>query len=355
MMIKRFNNFFENKGSVNKQQLRFYAFDWDDNILNMTTVIHMEHLINGIWIKEDISTSKFAEVRTDSNWKILNDNPDLAFSEFRDNGPRGEIAFKEDVIDAIKVKQFGPAWDDFIECLTSGAIFAIITARGHESPSIKLGIEYILDNFLTDSQLYEMYNNLLKFSYLFNDDKKYDRILKGNPTSNPLVKLYLDNCDFVGVSAPSRSGDSSNPEKAKEIALLEFNKKVDNFARSLGVKALVGFSDDDLKNVKHVEDLIDNIHHEQFPNIIRMVVKGTKDPLNITKKVRTFSEYSENVNPMQSSTITMTQPNVASNTMGGARPYLDRLVDQSKFLTKLSKELFSKHYKNKKKDKKKKF
>jgi hypothetical protein len=93
-MIKKFGQFITEDNSEN---LLYYAFDWDDNILNMTTVIHMEHLVNGEWVPEDVSTSKFAEVRTDvDNWKILSGDPELAFSEFRDNGPRGEVAFKED-------------------------------------------------------------------------------------------------------------------------------------------------------------------------------------------------------------------------------------------------------------------
>jgi len=41
---------------------------------------------------------------------------------------------------------------------------------------------------------------------------------------------------------------------------------------------MVGFSDDDLGNVKHIEDLVDSLTHEQFPNIIKYVVKGTNDP-----------------------------------------------------------------------------
>ena len=61
-----------------KKYLLYYAFDWDDNILNMTTVIHMEHLVNGEWVPEDVSTSRFAEVRGDKeNWRILGSDPEL--------------------------------------------------------------------------------------------------------------------------------------------------------------------------------------------------------------------------------------------------------------------------------------
>ena len=77
------------KFSQNRECLLYYAFDWDDNILYMPTKIHMEHKIDGEWIPESVSTHQFSMVRGDSeNWRILSGNPEVAFSEFRDNGSR---------------------------------------------------------------------------------------------------------------------------------------------------------------------------------------------------------------------------------------------------------------------------
>ena len=362
-MIKRFNQYIsENKDS---DYLLYYAFDWDDNILNMTTVIHMDKKVDGEWIPTDVSTAEFAEVRGDKeNWRTQED----AFSDFRDDGPKGINAFLDDVKKSISMKRFGPAWNDFIECLSNGSVFAIITARGHESEGMRLGIDWIIDNILTEDQLYSMYNNLLKFAYLFKQDITQERILRGQPSKNELVKMYLDTCDFVGVSSPSRGGSPSNPEKAKEEVLLEFNDKINNFAGSLGMNAKIGFSDDDLKNVKHIEDLVDNLHNERFPNIKEVVVKGTKDPLNITKKVRTFpSDLNTELNstntvvetqsnfgggagdPMSSSIMPFTNFNtlatgeLSSNTLQGGsekNPFRDRLKAQTRFLTKTTKEIF---------------
>ena len=141
-MIKRFNQYIsENKDS---DHLLYYAFDWDDNILNMTTVIHMDKKVNGEWVPTDVSTAEFAEVRGDKeNWRVLNNDPEAAFSDFRDNGPKGINAFLDDVKKSISMKRFGPAWNDFMECLSNGCIFAIITARGHESEGMRLGIDCI--------------------------------------------------------------------------------------------------------------------------------------------------------------------------------------------------------------------
>ncbi len=309
-MIKGFDSFFESK----KDYLMYYAFDWDDNILTMPTKIHIEREVGGKWVESDISTYEFSTVRTESGWRFPNNDPEQSFSEFRDSGPRGEVAFLEDTKKAVLSKKFGPAWSDFLECLVSGSVFAIITARGHESKAIRMGIEWILDNVLSNDQKNEMYNNLLKFSYLFGpSDIKFSRILRGDISDNELVSVYLDNCDFIGVSSPSRGGSAKNPEKAKEIALMTFNSKINGFASSIGAKAKIGFSDDDLKNVKHVEDLIDNLDHEQFPHISQYVVKGTKDPHFITKKVRNVDESSNQSIGMEGSIIPFSQYNSMSS------------------------------------------
>jgi len=351
--IEKFKRFNE---SSEEKYLRYYALDFDDNILNMPTVIHMDHLVDGEWIPTDVSTAEFAEVRGDKeNWRTRED----AFSEFKDNGPRGINAFIEDVKKAISMKRFGPAWNDFIECLNSGSLFAIITARGHESESMRKGIDWIIDNVLTEEQLYSMYSNLLKFAYLFNQDTTQERILKGKPSENKLVKEYLNNCDFVGVSSPSRGGSPDNPEKAKEEALLQFQDKIDDFASKRGLKAKIGFSDDDLKNVKHIEDLYANLSKERFPNIIEFTVKGTKNPENITKKVRTMeskiNETSQQAPGTENSVLKFTQfGNMAAqlNPQGPEQrqdDFANQFKRQTKYLAKTSKDILG-GKKSKKKD-----
>jgi hypothetical protein len=130
----------------------------------MPTKIHMEHLVDGQWIPTEVSTAEFAVVRNDKdNWKINYAN---AFIEFNDLGERGDSAFLEDVKTAIAQGKLGPAWNDFIECLSNGSLFAIITARGHESSAMRKGIEWIIDNVLTEEQLYSMYNHLMMYAYM---------------------------------------------------------------------------------------------------------------------------------------------------------------------------------------------
>lgn len=372
-MISKFDDF-NSKGRI--EVLLYYGFDWDDNILYMPTVIHMEKKEGDSWVPVDVSTKEFAEVRSDKeNWRIINNNPEEAFCEFRDQTnfglKRGDSAFLEDMRSAISQRKFGPSWEDFIECLTNGTLFAIITARGHESKPMRTGVEWIIDNILTKEELFNLYNNCLRFAYMFGQDEDFPRILSGKPSENELIKHYLDHCEFIGVSAPSRGGSPSNPEKAKEEVFLEFCDKVNTFVDRLnqiydfhGIKwvAKMGFSDDDVKNKEHVENIVDNLHRERFPNIIQFTVKGTKDPLNITKKVvsrdQSFTETSHQTPGLENSVLKFTQ---FGNMTAQLNPvnqdqrqddYANQLKRQTKYLNQTSKEVLgNKKIKNKKSSK----
>ena len=192
-------------GKFPVKHLLYYAFDWDDNILEMPTEIMVLTEDGG---EIGMSTSDFAEHRSklgfeDFEYKgkiVVGIDNSTAFRNFRDeNDPN---VFKKDVIKAIESNSISPSWDDFMECLSNGSLFAIITARGHEKEAMRSGVEWIIDNILTKktskknlnlSLVDEMYNNLRKFAHLYGDDTKYDHFLTGQPTQHPLVKIYLDN------------------------------------------------------------------------------------------------------------------------------------------------------------------
>lgn len=357
--LKKFN---EADSSVNTLTLNYAAFDWDDNILNMPTEI-MVQTKDGDEI--GMSTSDFAINRSKIGNEEFEYNGQIvvgldyttAFRNFRDEVDP-EI-FKKDVIKAIQSNSFGPVWEDFIECLTHGVIFAIITARGHEKEGMRKGVEWIIDNVLSKEQLYEMYNNLLKFAYKFRvgDVDSQPSILRGAPTQNILVKNYLDLCHFVGVSAPSRGGSPANPEAAKEDALKNFIKEVNVYAGRIGYTAEVGFSDDDPGNVSHVKHALSSkdLNHEAiWPFISRIVIIDTNKPKDViktdipTRDVKTFGEFKESMDPMASSTMSMQTPNAAMSAgLNSKDPFVTRAIGQTKLLTKMSKNTFGK---SKKKD-----
>jgi len=275
--MKKYLNFISEKY---KPIMKYYAFDWDDNILNMPTVIHMQHLVNGKWINEDVSTSKFAEIRNLDTWRDY----DESYVEFRDFGPRGKNAFIDDCKIAIQNKDFGPVWYKFLKTLIKGSIFAIITARGHEPDTLKEGVHYIIDHILTIDEKNEMISNLIAFQDMFIPD--FD-IMK-NIDPEILIKAYLDKCDFVGVSSPSfekkykENGGASNPEKMKIKALQDFIDKINTYGEQVDGIVSLGFSDDDVKNVDKV--------HKYFNEIsslynINFNVFDTSNKNNIIKKV----------------------------------------------------------------------
>lgn len=280
--------------------LKFYAFDYDDNLLFMPTEII---LLNDNMEEVGMATHDYATYRTRIGKEIVEykghniigyakdsnglDDISSTFRNFRDNDDSN--VFIKDTAIAIESKSFGPSWDDFIECLLSGAIFAIITARGHESVSIRKAIENIIDDYLTIDQKHTMYVNLLKYVDLFGESNDGYTFIKDEIfTTNTLVVNYLDLCEYIGVSAPSRMNQDSaiNPEDAKLSVLIDFNKRINIYAGSVGKMARIGFSDDDVKTVYTIEKLFNSVNHEEFPHIAHWVVKNTNSPTNITKLVK---------------------------------------------------------------------
>jgi hypothetical protein len=312
-MIQRFFEFHSSD-----VELHYYALDWDDNILHMPTKILMDKKEGSNWVPVDVSTSEFAIVRNDKeNYRLRNDDPKIAFSEFRDTGSRGNRAFIEDVEIAISKKAFAPSWPAFIKCLSEGALFAIITARGHEPESIRMGVEFVIDEILTNmpsenpgfSLADEMFQHLRKYHYMFGMDSYDTTQLKGVPSENELISNYLDKCGFYGVSSQSFANEfgeasASNPEKAKELALKYFIERCNEFGRNIGAKTVsVGFSDDDPKNVEHVEKFF----KEHLPNMsgVKLSLYKTTDPSILGGEVKKFTETSNQAVGLESSTLSI--------------------------------------------------
>lgn len=293
---------------MRKGTLLFYSFDWDDNILNMPTEIMV---ISDNDVEVGMSTSDFAIYRSkigkenfDYNGQVIVGFATEPFRNFRDaNDP--EI-FKKDVAKAISMGNYGPAWHDFIECLTNGSIFSIITARGHEPEGMRKGVEFIIDN-LEDSEKEKMHDSLLMFLHLYSkspsSEQNYESIDRFSKSE--LVSKYLNLCHFVGVSAPSRGGSPDNPEAAKEEALRDFIRDVNNYARKIGYSAKVGFSDDDPGNVRHMTKALssrDLNHEELWPYISEFTIKDTNKPHDVVKtkiptRVKSFNDFNESKTP----------------------------------------------------------
>jgi hypothetical protein len=245
--------------------MKYYAFDWDDNIVHMPTKIMLK-TENGDEV--GMSTDDFAEYRSIIGKENFDYNGDtiVGFGEdpFRNFRTAGD---KDFLIDAMRAK-LGPAFDDFREAINNGSIFSIITARGHNPNTLKQAVyNYIIDGFngIDKDQLVK---NLKKYRSFF-DEK--------DMTDDELIKSYLNLNKYHPVSF-GYDGGAANPEEAKVRAMEGFVSYIKRMANKLNKKAFIkndisnnfvperpsiGFSDDDIKNVevmsKHFKDKPNNI------------------------------------------------------------------------------------------------
>ena len=253
---------FRNEGTPD---MKYYAFDWDDNIVHMPTKIILK---NEDGDEIGMSTGDFAEYRHDIGKKPFKYDGEtiVGYAEepFRNFGVRGD---KDFLIDSIRAKT-GPAFDDFREAINNGSIFAIITARGHNPKTLKEAVyNYIISNFQGIDRD-ELVKNLKKYRNFTDEDELSD---------DELIRNYLSLNKYHPVSYNSEKG-AANPEEAKVMAMDEFVDYIRSMAAKLNKKAFIkkelgnkfipeiptiGFSDDDIRNVevmkKHFKDKPDNI------------------------------------------------------------------------------------------------
>jgi hypothetical protein len=112
--------------------MKYYAFDWDDNIASMPTKIILK---NKEGDNVGMSTEDFAHYRSiigKEDFKYKGEEI-VGYGEepFQNFNVKGDKQF---IIDAMLAKP-GPAWSDFVEAINNGSIFSIVTARGH-TPSV---------------------------------------------------------------------------------------------------------------------------------------------------------------------------------------------------------------------------
>jgi hypothetical protein len=239
-----------------KPTMKYYAFDWDDNLMYMPTKIYL---------KDDegnsvgMSTEDFAEYRTEIGQEPFDyeGHTIVGFDEdaFRDFRVTGDKKFISDAMTAPT----GPAWDDFVEAVNNGSIFAIVTARGHTPSVLKNAIYNLIKKNKHGLDQQELVKNLRKYRDIADEE---------DLTDDELIRTYLEMCKYHPVSFGE--GSAANPEELKVSAMKQFVEYVKNMSQRLQEKAFmknkisnyfvpfIGFSDDDLKNVqtmkKHFDD-----------------------------------------------------------------------------------------------------
>jgi hypothetical protein len=239
-----------------KPTMKYYAFDWDDNLMYMPTKIYLKDEEGN---SVGMSTEDFAEYRSEvgkepfeyEGHKIVGYDEDA----FRDFKVTGDKKFLQDAMKA----PVGPAWDDFVEAVNNGSIFAIVTARGHTPSVLKNGVYNLIKKNKHGLNEKELVKNLRKYRDIADEE---------DMTDDELVRTYLEMCKWHPVSFGE--GSAANPEELKVSAMKQFMEYVRNLSQRLQEKAFmknkisnyftpyIGFSDDDLKNVqtmkKHFDD-----------------------------------------------------------------------------------------------------
>ncbi|MCZ7591257.1 MAG: hypothetical protein M5U15_03495 [Kiritimatiellae bacterium] len=265
--------------------LKYYMFDWDDNILHMPTKIHLEKKSGSGWKKHDVTTAQFARVRREmKNLRPVGNDWDLAFSDFYDIGSRGIDAFLDDTRKALRPIISGkakgaPSFQKFRNALIEGRLFAIITARSHSAAAIRKGVEYFIRRVLTAEEKKAMLDNLRGYIAYFDGDPS-------GMSDRQVLSQFLDLCRYRGVTSPEfqqlmgrKIGGSESPEEAKQFAIREFVQHALSLVRNRtkATTISVGFSDDDQKNVEAVQKFINKELGKEYPGI-KFVVYDTSDP-----------------------------------------------------------------------------
>jgi len=163
--------------NVATRDLKYYIFDWDDNILHMPTFIHLERrLQDGTWAPHRVSTALFTLIRNDTeNYRAPEGDWEKAFVEFRDFATDDESKFLKDARSAIDHVLAGdaklpPSFNTFRKSLIEGRIFAIVTARGHNSETLRRGVEMFIERVLTAEEKDTMIGNLRGYVACYEGD-----------------------------------------------------------------------------------------------------------------------------------------------------------------------------------------
>lgn len=140
--------------NMHKGGRSFYFFDFDDNVMFLTTPIYIfEHTTRA---EIALSTAQFAQVSPQlgrpgpyEHYEVDQDDSVGSFRRFRDSPTTtgdAEQPFVEDVRTALTrpTRDWkGPSWEIFFHAVHNQRPLAIITARGHDPKTITGGIDLL--------------------------------------------------------------------------------------------------------------------------------------------------------------------------------------------------------------------
>jgi hypothetical protein len=236
----------------NMESFKYYAFDWDDNLLYMPTKVIGEdshgnelELSTGEYslVKESVMIGKPSVV----GGRILKSFPENAFNNFR----RDDLFLNE-----AREAKLGPAWSDFVEAVNGGRIFSIITARGHSPNTFKSTIKTLIKEGKGGLNYYTCLDSLKSL-------REYSQS-SNIRTDEELFENYIDNlCRYYPISHNvSTDIVLEHVHECKRDALGDFITHVNRvfeafhpeFHNNVSNKFIIGFSDDDRTNIKTISE-----------------------------------------------------------------------------------------------------
>lgn len=274
---------------IASRDLKYYIFDWDDNILHMPTYIHLERRLgNGTWVPHLVSTALFSVIRNDKeNYRAPDNDWEKAFVEFRDFTADDESKFLKDARTAIDCVQNGaekipPSFNTFRRTLIEGRIFAIVTARGHKPETLRKGVELFIERILTPREREDMIFNLRGYIACFEGKDRNNEMEDAQVLDNYLsLNRYhaVTSPEFIALVKNSAVPDPDRSEARKQFAILDFLEHLFRMIERIGAQkpVSVGFSDDDPANVHAVMSFIRDTLAARFPSV-KFVVYDTSDP-----------------------------------------------------------------------------
>ena len=290
-----------------RPDLKYYAFDWDDNIMFMPTKIMV---LSENDDEIGMSTEDFAEHRLQIGQEPFKYKSatiiGFADEPFRFFKEQGDKRFLMDCMMA----PLGPAWNDFVECINGGSIFAIITARGHNPETLKEAVYNLIMSDKNGLSRKKLEESLRKYDLLANESLTEDI----RPRRSTTIEQYLNMCKFHPVSYGS--GSATSPEEGKNKALKEFisycreqakiliqyildnnpnmslsnltpkfkndvsmDEPVENVEEFVGQYTSLGFSDDDPRNIHASSEFLKK-EYEKNPVNLYLTKGGKKTRFN---------------------------------------------------------------------------
>ena len=278
---------FEGFTEENTPDLKYYAFDWDDNIMYMPTKIMLKVCGENNIEEIGMGTHDFAEYRTLIGKEIFEYKgtkicglADKPFRYFESS----EESNRQFLLDTL-IGKTGPAWVDFVEAINGGSIFAIITARGHNPDTIKEGIRQLIDGDMHGISKKELVKNLRKYREYINGELIEDM------SDESLINEYMNLNMYFPVTYGE--GSATSPEEGKVIAMRKFISYVREQAKQLqkDIELVddvsnrfipkIGFSDDDERNLQAMSDKLSDEEEDSLQ--MYSTKTGEKKQFNINK------------------------------------------------------------------------